>query len=371
MFGIGRLKGGIIGLLAFTLLGALWTTALTRISDRATATSLLTNIGTELLNPLLVANGSGLAQGTYATLEANARANPSQALSIAFVKPTVLGREIAGKDFAAGSTVIYSHLAAAYYDGGPNSAFSLPSQLQQVVNTYTPFTQLPTNLPGVPNVPSSPTGSPLPKLPIPQLPSFAEPFYAAVGISPTTLTKSGHDFEATWSGRFWLASLVLGALMALFGSGWARLSNVAWAVFHSSWHITGLLLLAAFLASRNAVQAAQYQGILSQVWGAFFPVYAGATAAGLVAVGIAKFAPMLLKRGAGQAAGAAAGVPFGAGMPGMPRMPGGMQAGMQAGMPMNPWQARPEAPEAAPAPPRAEYQPPAATPDSPLADGES
>jgi hypothetical protein len=304
MFGIGgQLRGWIIGLLAFTLLGALWTTALARVSERDTATALLTDIGTELLNPLLVANGSGLAEGAYAGLEASARANPSQPLAIAFVKPTVLGREIVGKDFAAGSAVVYHHLALAYYDGGPSAAFSLPPHLQQLVNVYTPFTQVPTNLPGAPN---QPTTSPLPSLPIPQLPNFAEPLYAAVGISPTTLTRSGHDFEVTWSGRFWLAGLALAVLLALFSVGWARLANVGWAVFHSAWHITALLLLAAFLVSRNPAQATHYRSILGLVWGAFFPVYVGATVAGLVVVGIAKFAPILLQRGAAQPAGAAA-----------------------------------------------------------------
>ncbi|HEV2237006.1 MAG TPA: hypothetical protein VGR57_10140 [Ktedonobacterales bacterium] len=349
MLGIGtRIKGYVIGLLAFVLLGALWTTALTHLSERPTATALLTDIGTELLNPLLVANGSGLAEGTYAGLQSAAQANPSQPLSIAFVKPTVLGREIAGKDFAAGSRVIYRHLAEAYYDGGPTNAFSLPSQLQQLVNVYTPFTQVPTNLPGVPNVP---TTSPLPNLPIPQLPSFAEPIYAAVGISPTTLTKDGHAFEATWSGRFWLASLVLAALMALFGAGWDRLSNIGWSIFHSAWHITALLLLAAFLASRNPTQAAHYQGILGVVWGAFFPVYAVATATGLVVVGIAKFAPLLLKRGTAQPAGAAA-LPFGAGGPGAAGIPG-----MPPGMAGNPWQARATPPATPPVSPGDVYPP--------------
>jgi hypothetical protein len=358
MFGVGnRIKGLIIGLLAFTLLGALWTTSLTRISERPTATALLTSIGTELLNPLLVANGSGLAEGAYAGLQAAAQANPNQALSIGFVKPTVLGREIIGKDFAAGSRVIYQHLATAYYDGGPSSAFTLPPQLQQLVNVYTPFTQLPTNLPGVTGVPGVPTSSPLPNLPIPQLPSFAEPAYAAVGISPTTLTQTGHAFEVKWSGYFWLASLALGALLALFGAGWGRLSNVGWAVFHSAWHITALLLLAAFIASRNPTQAARYQGILGLVWGSFFPTYAAASVGGLVIVGIAKFAPMLLKRGTAQQA-SAPGTPFGV---------GGL------GSQENPWQARatPPAPDGAysPSTPPATggaYPPPSApTPQAP------
>src|SRR6185437_14525789 len=54
---------GII--LALTLLGALWSTALTRVSDRSTAVDLLTRAGTDIINPLLTANGSGMGPALY------------------------------------------------------------------------------------------------------------------------------------------------------------------------------------------------------------------------------------------------------------------------------------------------------------------
>lgn len=323
MPGLGTtLRRYVTGFLAIALLGALWTTALGRISERSNAISLLTSIGTEVLNPILVNNGSGLAQSTYTTLQKNAASNPNQPIQLAFVKPAILGKEIAGKSFADGSAVIYAHVAQAYYDGGPGAAFSLPANLQQIVNTYSPFIQ------NAQNAASQASGQlPIPQLPI-QLPSFAEPLWAATGISPTTLTASGHDYENTWSLRFWLASLALGAVLALFSTGWARLSSLGWAVFHSAWHITSLLLIAGGVIYFNAAKAAAFKSVLGIVGGAFIPVYLGATITGLVIVGIATFLPKVLAARAGGAARVP--VPVGAGQPAGAAgsyQPGGYQSG--------------------------------------------
>ena len=287
----------VTGFLALALLGALWTTALGRISERSNAVSLLTNIGTEVLNPILVNNGSGLGESAYAAIERNAAANPNKPIQLTFVKPQILGKEIAGKKFTDGSAVIYAHVAQAYYDGGPGAAFSLPDELQNIVGTYSPFIQ------NAQNAASQAGGQlPIPQLPF-QLPSFAEPVWAATGISPTTLTAGGHDYEMTWSTRFWLASLVLGAILALFSAGWARLSSLGWAVFHAAWHITSLLLIAAGVIYFNAAKAAPFKTVLGIVGNAFLPVYIGATAGGLLIVGIATLAPKLI---AAQAAKSAA-----------------------------------------------------------------
>jgi hypothetical protein len=278
----------VTGLLALVLLGALWTTALGTISQRDNAVSLLTSAGTEALNPLLVNNGSGLGTSFYASLEASAVAHPSQPLAIAFVKPVVLGSAIAGKSYADGTAAIYHAVAQAYYDGGPGAAFSLPANLQNIVNTYTPFIQNAQSAAG-----QAAGQLPIPQLPF-QLPSFAEPLWAATGISPTTLTASGHAFEMTWSQRFWLAGLVLGALLALFSAGWARLSSLGWALFHSAWHITTILLIATVVIYLNAAKAAPFRSILNTVGGAFLPVYLGATIGGLAVVGVATLLPKIL-----------------------------------------------------------------------------
>src|SRR5260370_8491087 len=93
----GTVKRYVIGFLALALLGAFWTTSLARISEPQTAKSLLTDVATELLNPLLLAHGSGLAESTYAQLEQAANANPSHPLSVAFVNPTILRPQIVPK----------------------------------------------------------------------------------------------------------------------------------------------------------------------------------------------------------------------------------------------------------------------------------
>ena len=319
----------VTGLLALVLLGALWTTALGIISQRDNAVTLLTNAGTEALNPLLVNNGSGLGAGAYAALEASAVAHPNQPLSIGFIKATVYGREIAGKNFADGTAAIYADVAKTYYDGGPGAAFSLPANLQNIVNTYSPFIQNAQNAAG-----QAAGQLPIPQLPF-QLPSFAEPLWAATGISPTTLTASGHAFETTWSQRFWLAALVLAALLALFSAGWERLSSLGWALFHSAWHITTILLIATGIIYFNADRAAPFRNLLNIVGGAFLPVYLGATVGGLVIVGVATLLPKLL---AARVATPAP-VPVGAGR-NMPPMggyqPGGYQPGGYAPPPAGP-----------------------------------
>lgn len=290
----GNIRRTIATFLGVVLLAALWTTSLARISDRPTAVSLLTDAGTQLVNPLLVSNGSGISQTTYQQLEKQAAAHPSQPVQILFIKPTILGKDIAGKSYPQALQVIFGKVAEAYYAGGPGAAFALPQQLQSFVGNFTPFTQLGSQLPGVP------------KSPLPQLPSFVTPLLTHVGFTPTTLTAEGHDSVVSLSLWFWVASGVLAALLALLGAGWARLSTIAWSVFHSAWHITLLVIIGAFLVSRNPTQAAPYRDVLGLVGGAFFPVYGAATVAGLAGVAVCFAATHLLRQPAKKGAEAMA-----------------------------------------------------------------
>ena len=100
-------------LLGLALLGALWLSFLTLLSDRAHAVPILTDAGTEIVNPLLLSNGSGigLGQAAYDKLQAQAKAQPDQPLTIPFLKPQILGREILGKSASAGTSIIYAHVA--------------------------------------------------------------------------------------------------------------------------------------------------------------------------------------------------------------------------------------------------------------------
>ncbi len=263
---------------AFVLLGALWSTALARISDRATATDLLTRAGTDLINPLLLANGSGLAQSTFQQIEQSAQSHPTQPVQLPFIKVQIPGQQIAGKSFTDASRVIYAHVADAYYTGGPGAAFALPPQLQSLVSTYTPF---------VTSSSSAVTGtvkSNLPSLPLPQLPSFATQIYTTVGITPTTLTAAGHQDAVNRSGLLWALSAVLAVILIVLSAGWARLTSVAWPLFHASWHIALIGAIATVLVDHNPVQAAPYLGVLNIIGGTFMTVFYAAALIGMAAI---------------------------------------------------------------------------------------
>jgi hypothetical protein len=261
--------------LALTLLAALWSTALAQLSQRSTAITLLTQAGTDLINPLLTANGSGLGQTLYQQLQAQASAHPHQALQIAFLRISIPGAAIAGKSFADGSRAIYAQVAAAYYDGGPNAVFVLPPQLQALVGSYTPF---------VPTAQS--IHSPLPSVPIPQLPAFASNLWSAIGFTPTTLTAAGHSAAEDRLPWLWGISAALALLIVLLSTGWDRLWHVAWPLFHSSWHIALLGIIGAILVHRNIANAGTYQPVMDLIGGTFMPIFYVAAATGIAAIAI-------------------------------------------------------------------------------------
>lgn len=194
--------------LALTLLAALWSTALAQLSARPTAISLLTQAGTDLINPLLTANGSGLEPALYQQLQAQAAAHPHQALQIGFLRISIPSAAIAGKSFADGSRAIYAQIAAAYYDGGPNAVFVLPAQLQALMGSYTPFVPTAQNI-----------HSPLPSVPIPQLPAFASNLWSSIGFTPTTLTAAGHSAALDRLPWLWGISAALALLLVLLSTG--------------------------------------------------------------------------------------------------------------------------------------------------------
>lgn len=259
--------------LALALLGALWSTALTQLSERQTAVTLLTKAGTDLINPLLTANGSGVGQSLYQQLAANAQANPQAALNLPFLKVRIPGSAIAGKNFADGSKIIYSQVASAYYDRGPSGAFVLPPQLQPIVDSYTPFVQ-------------SGQGyqSPLPNVPIPQLPSFLTNLVAVGGITPTSLTATGHQNSQSNSTVLWIVSVILALVLVLMNTGWTRLWSVAWSVFHSSWHIAAIGVIGTILTHRNIANTGPYAGVLDLIGATFMPVFYIAAVAGILGI---------------------------------------------------------------------------------------
>ncbi len=282
-------------LLALTLLGALWSTALSRVSERQTAVSVLTNVGVDLINPLLLNNSSGLSQGLYQQLEQQAQAHPTQPLQISFIKIPINGSEIRGKDFTAGSRVIYAHIANAYYDNGPGAVFHLPSQLQSVIDKFNPFVQG--------SVTSGATSN-LPKLPIPQIPSWLSPLTSYFGVSPTTLTAAGHNTYTSNMAWYWIASAILALIVAAMSAGWKRLEHPAWSLFHASWHIGLIGLIATLLVNLNQTAAAPYRGLLDPVLGTFMPTFYIAAVVGLLGVVASRLGKTFVHVGQGIAAGA-------------------------------------------------------------------
>lgn len=259
--------------LAFALLGALWSTGLARLSDRPTATALLTRAGTDLINPILIANGSGMAQDFYQQLQAAAVAHPSQPLTIGFLKVPILGREIAGKNFADGTRVIYADVANIYYRQGPSGAFVLPAALQSVVSNYTPFVQPPQAI-----------SSSLPNIPIPQIPAFVSQLTVAAGVTPATLTADGHAGSLTRALWLWIISAVLALVLILLNTGWDRLWSVAWPLFHAAWPITLVGIVATVLVHSKPQQAAPYMGVLGLIGNTFMLVFYAAFGVGVLSI---------------------------------------------------------------------------------------
>jgi hypothetical protein len=301
-------RGIVYTLFAGLVITTLWVTSLTTLSARANATALLTEAGVHVLNPFLVGHGTGLTQATYDSLEAQARANPSQALALPFVKVTVQGREIAGRTYADVEQVVYNKVAQSYYDGGPDAVFALPPALQQVLPYFGIFN--PNNaqlVPGVPGVPGA-TGVPTPA----QLPVFLQPFFTVVGLTPATFTAAGHKSLLGFLPWFWLATGVLGVLAVVLNPGEQKLSALAKGVIHGTWPIAGVLVALLVLSNIYKATFAPYAGILGVVSRVFLPIYGAALALGVATYALTVLLPKLRP---GKPAGPAGQAPVGVGVP--------------------------------------------------------
>lgn len=272
-------------LLGLALLGALWLSFLTLLSDRAHAVPILTDAGTEIVNPLLLSNNSGIGfgQAAYDKLQAQAKAQPDQPLTIPFLKPQILGREIVGKSASEGTSIIYAHVANAYYDGGADAAFGLGPinpNLQRAVSGFGLVTQQ--------------AGSALPvnTSKLPQLPPYVQTIVSSIGLSADTFTAHGHDNITTSARYFYIAAALLAGLLALLGRGWGRISSVAWALFHAAWVGVVVLGVVWLLIRLNPSAFASYSGLIGHVGAAAWPVYGGAALAGLAGVFAARLAGM-------------------------------------------------------------------------------
>jgi hypothetical protein len=290
MLATGNVRGLVSFLLGLVLVGALWESSLVGISTRPTATAIMTEVGAEIINPILQNHSFGLSQSLYNSLQQQAAAQPSKPVAVPGINAqtvVILGSDIKGKSFADGTRVIYGKVAEAYYDKNGQNIFNVPSQVSQIISAISLLPQ------AVANQVTKDSGAPPP-------PSVPLPPVSAIGLSLGTLTASGH--AQVLSLDYWLlgAAGALALLLALFGRGWGRLTAVAWAVFSST--IPGLFGIGAivFFQTRNPAIFAPYAGLLKAVGSAFIPVYvgaAGAAVAALLVAGVGDFAGGLIAAG--------------------------------------------------------------------------
>lgn len=286
------IRGRIHHLFGVVLLATLWVTSLANLSARPTATGVLTEIGANVLNPYLAANSFGLAEKAYSGLQAAATAHPNDALPLPFLKVQIQGREIAGRNFADGTRVIYGKVAEGYYDNGPSTVFNLPSRLSQAIDTYGLFLatgSTPQNLPA--------------GVKLPHLPNFLQPFFIATGLSPYTLTAQGHARITSFLLWFWIATFILGALAMLLDtrSISRRFSKLFLGAFNGT--LFPVLLIGGVwaFATFKPQTAAPYMSMLRLVTASFLPIYGGVFAVSGVALILFKVLPMFLGHSAAPA----------------------------------------------------------------------
>src|SRR5260221_2615850 len=82
LFRQGGLRATVYALFGGLMLSTLWVTSLASLSAQPNATDLLTEAGTQVLNPFLVKQDLGLTLAGYAQLQATGKAHPTQPLAV-------------------------------------------------------------------------------------------------------------------------------------------------------------------------------------------------------------------------------------------------------------------------------------------------
>ncbi len=271
MLSFNGIRGLVYGLFGVLVLSTLWVTSLTILSARPNAENVLTDAGTQVLNPFMVSHGLGLSEQTYAQLEASAKAHPGAPVALNVLKVRVLGREIAGKAYADGVRVVYRRVAEDYYDGGASAVFNIPPQLQSALPNFALFN--PDNIPII-------QGGPTPA----QLPPFLKPFFTFVGLTPDTFTAGGHQKLLGLLPWFWIVTIVLGVLAVVLNRSERKLEGLLQGIVHGTWPVVGVLLALWLATLVFHDRFAPYTGVLGDIGAAFLPVYGAAFALGLGAL---------------------------------------------------------------------------------------
>ncbi len=290
MLATGNFRRLFTVLLGLALVVGLWETSLVNLSSRSTATAIMTEVGVELINPVLVNNSFGVSQTLYSSLQQTARAHPTQAISIPGIKVHVVGSDIAGKSFSDGMRVIYAKVANVYYDGGAGNVFAIPTQLTQAVGALA-------------LLPQAAASQGAQALGVPQLPQVPLPPLGAIGLTPQLFTAQGHAQALTLDEWLLGAALLFALLVALISPRWRRLSNVCWSLISGA--VPGALVIAViwFFWQRDPAPFQPFATLLHLIGGAVVPVYGGALGAGVAGLIVAFAGDLILKAASrGQAA---------------------------------------------------------------------
>ena len=277
---MGLLRSLAHTIFGFLLLTALWVTALSFLSMRPASTAVITDLGVNALNPFLVSKNLGITPATYAKLQQAASAFPEKSLPISFIKAPITGSELKGLSYDQAMWLIYGRAADAYYDGGPSATFNLPGPIVGAVQTFALFPQ---------QYDAAVKSTPLP--------TWLQPFLLYTGLSPETLTASGHQRITAILPKFWIAALLLAGVILLLNLLGRKnpVQSLALAAWHGTWPTLaffGVLWLIGHLYPARVQPVAAAFGVVA---GAFVPVYVVAAAVGVGAWLVSKFAGALFK----------------------------------------------------------------------------
>jgi hypothetical protein len=268
----GNLRGILSFILGLALLGALWNASIYLLSSQESATGILTDVGMQVINPVLTKSQvGGLSQVALTSITKNCASTA-----------TVPGLKVAvdcsklknAANLDAATLVLYQAVADSYYHNGIGGIFDATVP-QPVVDLLSGRSILPTiNTVNVPNGKS---------VSVPHLPD--NPLFqlgSSVGLSFSTLTLQGHDDARTRT--LWFGGLALALLLVigLTSKGGKRLTAVGHALIGGAFPGVLGIGLVWFLTTRYPTQAAPFTVLFNYFGKAFIPVYVGAALVGVL-----------------------------------------------------------------------------------------
>ncbi|HEX6122197.1 MAG TPA: hypothetical protein VFY89_03500, partial [Ktedonobacterales bacterium] len=270
----GNLRGLLAFLLGFALLGALWNASLFRLSSHDSATGMMTQVGVQVLNPVLTnplakSQFSSLSSSGFATFQKNCTGTSSAIPGFGKEVQVPCADIKSATKLDDALPALYGAVAEAYYQHGATGVFDVPGPLEALLSGKS-------IVPDISTVPGTSVQVPhLPDNPLLQVGS-------AFGFSLSTLTAAGHADEQNKTLWFGGAALALLLLLGLTSRGGKRLSAMGHALIGGA--IPGVVILGAvqFISSRYPEQSAVFTPLLGYVKDAFIPVYIGAAVLGVL-----------------------------------------------------------------------------------------